>query len=41
MKRIELVEINFKESEVDLIHRVSFETAENISIQSEYSKQDV
>ena len=41
MKRIELGEINFKESEVDLIHRVSFETAENISIQSEYSKQDV
>lgn len=41
MKRIELGEINFKESEVDLINRVSFETAENISIQSEYSKQDV
>ena len=41
MKRIELGEINFKESAVDLIHRVSFETAENISIQSEYSKQDV
>ena len=41
MKRIELGEINFKESEVDLTNRVSFETAENISIQSEYSKQDV
>jgi methylmalonyl-CoA mutase len=41
MKRIELGEINFKESEVDLANRVSFETAENISIQSEYSKQDV
>jgi methylmalonyl-CoA mutase len=41
MKRIELGDINFKESEVDLANRVSFETAENISIQSEYSKQDV
>ena len=41
MKRIELGEINFKESEVDLTNRVSFETAENISIQSEYSKQDI
>jgi methylmalonyl-CoA mutase len=41
MKRIELGEINFKESEVDLTNRVSFETAENISIHSEYSKKDV
>ncbi|MFY7668848.1 MAG: methylmalonyl-CoA mutase [Crocinitomicaceae bacterium] len=41
MKRKELGEINFKESEVDLTNRVSFETAENISIQSEYSKKDV
>jgi methylmalonyl-CoA mutase len=41
MKRKELGEIDFQNATVDHKNGISFETAENISIQSEYFKKDV
>ncbi|MFM7682816.1 MAG: hypothetical protein ACKO7P_08725, partial [Bacteroidota bacterium] len=41
MKRKELGEINFQTTTREHKNSISFETAENISIQSEYFKKDV
>jgi methylmalonyl-CoA mutase len=41
MKRKELGDINFQKSKIELSERILFETAENISIHSEYTQNDV
>ncbi|MBM3186213.1 MAG: methylmalonyl-CoA mutase, partial [Bacteroidetes bacterium] len=41
MKRKELGEIDFQKSKIELSERLLFETAENISIHSEYTQTDV
>jgi methylmalonyl-CoA mutase len=41
MKRKELGDIDFQNATVDHKNGISFETAENISIKSEYSKKDI